>query len=56
MGDLPKPPPIAGEALPNGNLPAAAESPEALPDASSQPRDKQKDKKGFLDKLKTIFH
>jgi penicillin-binding protein 1B len=55
--NLPKPPPIAGEALPNGQFPSAVETPEAMPDASSQQHDKQqRDKKGFLDKLKTIFH
>ena len=55
-GDLPKPPPIAGEPLPNGQLPTAVESPQAMPDTSSQPPDKPKNKKGFLDKLKNIFH
>ena len=47
---LPSAPPMSA---PGGNMPAA---PETLPDASSQQQKDRKDKKGFMDKIKSIFH
>jgi penicillin-binding protein 1B len=49
---LPTAPPMPGEA-PNGQILAVPA--QNMPDANSQQKDKQKEKKSFLDKLKGIF-